>query len=299
MAYFFQPCRWKRYVHMKRRSNFNGLHGVIFLKLELFIINTVRIWNPASIISVLYEESINEAIPQIRTTWNVIYSYIKLYSCSELWCIRCYRWFSRFNSYSIILHLWHFISFLTAGLLFYGKKSSLNYVTINSVDCHFPFLLSKTGYNRIPTYPQWDSSASQLQLTTSSLTILKLPWSVLRFICTPLTFPFIEFDAPTSKNLTTQQDTRTSLWHLPSPDFSQQMCLGLKTCTVRWRHVRLCRDSLLQTVRSAISVPVTTLLLSRWMLSISVHIDSVGEKWFIIAPYHSPIHFLRRNYIKL
>jgi hypothetical protein len=40
--------RWGRYVLPKRRLTFNGLHGVIFQKIESFITTAVRTSNPVS-----------------------------------------------------------------------------------------------------------------------------------------------------------------------------------------------------------------------------------------------------------
>jgi hypothetical protein len=36
LASLILPCRWKQYVHLKRRLTFNGLHGVISQKIVLF-----------------------------------------------------------------------------------------------------------------------------------------------------------------------------------------------------------------------------------------------------------------------
>jgi hypothetical protein len=41
-----RPWRWRRHVPPKRQLNFNGLHGVISHKTELFIATAVRTWNP-------------------------------------------------------------------------------------------------------------------------------------------------------------------------------------------------------------------------------------------------------------
>jgi hypothetical protein len=34
----FWPWRWRQHILLKRRLTFNGLHGIIFLKIELFTI---------------------------------------------------------------------------------------------------------------------------------------------------------------------------------------------------------------------------------------------------------------------
>jgi hypothetical protein len=43
---FLLPLRWRRYVPPKRRLTLNGLHGVIFQKMVLFITTSVRTSNP-------------------------------------------------------------------------------------------------------------------------------------------------------------------------------------------------------------------------------------------------------------
>jgi hypothetical protein len=45
----FRPWRCRRHFPSKRRLNFNGLHGVISYKTELFITTAVRTSNPTSI----------------------------------------------------------------------------------------------------------------------------------------------------------------------------------------------------------------------------------------------------------
>jgi hypothetical protein len=41
-----KPWRCRRHVTRKRRLSFNGLHGVISQKIELFITTSERTWNP-------------------------------------------------------------------------------------------------------------------------------------------------------------------------------------------------------------------------------------------------------------
>jgi hypothetical protein len=40
---FLRPWRWRRYVPPKRRLTFNGLQGVVFQKMILFITTAVKI----------------------------------------------------------------------------------------------------------------------------------------------------------------------------------------------------------------------------------------------------------------
>jgi hypothetical protein len=54
LAWFIlRPRRWSRYDPLKRRSNFNGLHGVISQKIERFITTAVRASNPISLNALL------------------------------------------------------------------------------------------------------------------------------------------------------------------------------------------------------------------------------------------------------
>jgi hypothetical protein len=43
---FLRPWRWRRYVPPKRRLKLNGLHGVIFQKMILFLTTAVKTSNP-------------------------------------------------------------------------------------------------------------------------------------------------------------------------------------------------------------------------------------------------------------
>jgi hypothetical protein len=47
---YFSTWRWRRHIPQKRRLTFNGLHGFISLKTELFITTAVRTSNPTRIV---------------------------------------------------------------------------------------------------------------------------------------------------------------------------------------------------------------------------------------------------------
>jgi hypothetical protein len=46
--------RWRQHVSPKRQLTFNGLHGIISQKIELFITTAVRTSSPTIIISDFY-----------------------------------------------------------------------------------------------------------------------------------------------------------------------------------------------------------------------------------------------------
>jgi hypothetical protein len=53
-----RPWRWRWHVPLKHRLTFDGLHGIISHKMELFITTVVRTWNPTKCHSLRYYLSI-------------------------------------------------------------------------------------------------------------------------------------------------------------------------------------------------------------------------------------------------
>jgi hypothetical protein len=77
-----RPWRWRRYVPPKRQLTFNGLHGIVSQKIEVFITTAVRTSNPT--LEVCSEH-------YARSTWAafVTRTMCQWYECSSSIHVRC------------------------------------------------------------------------------------------------------------------------------------------------------------------------------------------------------------------
>jgi hypothetical protein len=72
LGFFFRSWIWRPQIPLKIRLNFNGLYGFISLKIEFFIITTVRTQNSASfrytILNIGYfESSVSRNLSHLQT----------------------------------------------------------------------------------------------------------------------------------------------------------------------------------------------------------------------------------------